>query len=169
MNPFTLFLYMFRAALLSTGGFGNVSSLHNEFVPKHLATDAQFVEALTVGQVSPGPNGLWVVSLGYLMLGPWGSVAALIAILLPPCLVIVVDRLYSRVQHHPAVEGFLRGLMLAVIGTFVTVLCNLLRHSGLDAPKLILTIAAFGLGWFPRIPVALIIALCGMAGFLIYR
>lgn len=156
---------MFRAALLSTGGMGNVSSLHDDFVPRGWATDGKFVEAITVGQLSPGPNGLWVVSLGYLMLGPWGSIAALIAIIIPPCLVIGVDRLYRKVEHHPAVEGFLRGLMLAVIGSFVTVLITILGGSGIDSLKILLLAAAFGLGWLPRVPVVAIIGLCGAIGF----
>ncbi len=167
MTPFTLFLYMLRASLLSTGGFGNVSSLHSDFVPRGWATDSKFVEALTVGQLSPGPNGLWVVSLGYLMLGPWGAFAATIAILLPPCLIIGVEKLYSKVQHHPAVEGCVRGLMLAVIGTVVAVLTKLLTAGGVDLAKILLTILAFGLGWFPKIPVVAIIALCGTVGYLV--
>ncbi len=169
MSPFVLFFYMCRAALLSTGGFGNVSSLHDDFVGHRWANNNQFVEALTVGQVSPGPNGLWVVSLGYLMLGAWGSVAAMVAITLPPFLVIGVEKLYRRVQHHPAVEGFVRGIMLAVIGTLVTVLMNLLNSSGLDTLKVTLTLLSFGLGWLPRIPVVAIISFCGLVGFLAYR
>lgn len=169
MNPVVLFLYMLRAALLSTGGMGNVSSLHSDFVPRGWATDSKFVEALTVGQISPGPNGLWVVSLGYLMLGPWGSLAAFIAILIPPCLVIGVDKLYSKVQHHPAVEGFVRGLMFAVIGTFGTVLVKLLLSTGIDSLKIGLAVLAFGLGWIRQVPVVAIIGTCGMIGFFLSR
>jgi len=169
MSPFTLFLYMLRAALLSTGGMGNLSSLHNDFVPRAWATDAKFVEAITVGQLSPGPNGLWVVSLGYLMLGPWGSMAALVAITIPPFLVLGVDRLYARVKHHPAVEGFLRGLVLAVVGTFVKVLFTIFQSSGIDGLKIALLLLAFALGWIPRIPVVAIIVGCGLVGLLAGR
>jgi len=169
LSPFALFLYVFRAALLSSGGFGNVSSLHDSFVPRGIATDAQFVQALTVGQLSPGPNGLWVVSLGYLMLGPWGALAALIGILIPPMLIIGVERLYGRVQHHPAVEGFVRGLNLAVAGVFVPVLIKLLQGSGIDELKIVLVAFAFTLGWFRRIPVVAVIALCGVVGVLASR
>jgi chromate transporter len=143
---------------------GNVSSLHDSFVHRGWATNGQFVQAMTVGQLSPGPNGLWVVSLGYLMLGPWGSFAALVGIAIPPLLVIGVEKLYSQVQHHPAVEGFLRGMTLAVVGVFVPILFKLLQSSGIDALKLTLVAVAFSLGWFKRIPVAAILALCALAG-----
>jgi chromate transporter len=164
VNPFALFGYVLWAALFSTGGMGNVSSLHDSFIPRGWATNGQFVQALTVGQLSPGPNGLWVVSLGYLMLGPWGSVAALVGILIPPMLVIWVERLYSRMQHHPAVEGFLRGLNLAVVGLFVPILFKILAGSGIDGLKIGLVVAAFGLGWVRRIPVAAVLAACALVG-----
>src|SRR5580693_4521229 len=98
MTPVAMFLYMLRAALFSSGGTGNVSILHDSFVPKGLATDGQFAQALTIGQLSPGPSGLWVISLGYLMIGPWGAVAALAGITIPPLLVLGIERLYGRVK-----------------------------------------------------------------------
>jgi chromate transporter len=166
VTPFALFGYVFRAALFSSGGTGNVSILHDNFVPRHLASDSDFVQALTVGQLSPGPSGLWVVSLGYIMLGPWGSVAALVALLIPPMLVLGIERLYSRVQHHPAVEGFIRGLNLAVVGTFVPILVKILQGSGIDGLKIALVVVAFGLGWVRRIPVAIVIGACGVVGII---
>ena len=169
MSPFSLFLFVLRSALLSTGGLGNVSGLHDSFVPRGLATDAQFVQALTVGQLSPGPNGLWVVSLGYLMLGPWGATAALMGILFPPMLVFGVEKLYRRVKHHPAVEGFVRGLNLAVAGVFVPVLSKLLQGSGIDDLKIALVVAAFGLGWIKRLPVGVVIGAGGVVGVLASR
>ncbi len=169
MNPAAFFVYTLRAALLSSGGFGNVSSMHDSFVPMGWATNGQFVQALTVGQLSPGPNGLWVVSLGYLMLGPWGAVAALLGIVIPPLLVVGVERLYSRVQHHSAVEGMIHGLNLAVVGVFVPVLFKLLQGSGLDGLKIVLVVLAFGLGWVRRIPVVAVIGGCAVIGVIASR
>ncbi len=169
MNPGLLFLYVLRAALLSSGGMGNISSLHNSFVPRGLATDAQFGQALTVGQLAPGPNGLWVVSLGYLMLGPWGSVAALAGILIPPLLIVWIEKLYSRVQHHPAAEGLVRGLNLAVVGAFVPVLIKLMNGPGVSLLTVSLAVAAFGLGWIKKLPVLAIVAACGAVGVLANR
>lgn len=167
MSPFAFFVYVFRAALVSTGGMGNVSSLHDSFVPRGFASDAQFVQALTVGQLSPGPNGLWVVSLGYLMLGPWGAAAALVGITIPPMLVIGVERMYRRIQHHPAVEGFIRGLNLAVVGLFVPILVQLLAGAGIDALKIAVVLMAFVLGWFRKIPVAAVLGLCAIVGIMV--
>lgn len=95
---------------------GNLPSLHADLLARGWATEQQFAESLVIGQVAPGPNGLWVISLGYLTGGWRGAILALIAINLPPLLVLMVDQLYRRVKNHPAVEGFARGLSLAVVG-----------------------------------------------------
>jgi chromate transporter len=164
MSPSQLFLYVLRAALLSTGGLGNVSSLHNSLVPRGIATDAQFGEALMVAQLAPGPNGLWVVSLGYIMLGPWGALACLAGILIPPFLIIGVERLYNKIQHHPATEGLVRGLNLAVVGVFAPVLLRLMNGPGVTVFTVSVALVAFGLGWIKRLPVLAIIGACGLVG-----
>jgi chromate transporter len=164
MNPVTLFCVFFKASLFSTGGMGNVPAIHADLLARGWATDRQFAEALAVGQVSPGPNGLWVISLGYLTDGLRGALLALAAISLPPLLVLALDRLYARVKDHPAVEGFVRGLGLAVIGIFVVVLADLLRSSGADFRSGIIALAAIGLALTRRVPVFAVIALAALFG-----
>ena len=61
-----------------------------------------------------------MISLGYLVGGLRGVALTLVAIAVPPMLVLLlVHGLYRRYGHHPAVEGFVRGLGLAVAATFV--------------------------------------------------
>lgn len=168
MDPAGLFWLMLRASLLSTGGFGNLPSLHEDLVARGWATDRQFAEALAVGQVSPGPNGLWVVSLGYLVSGLAGAVLALVAISLPPLLVLGVDRLYRRSGRHPAVRGFVRGLGLAVVGVSVVVLAGLVGANGLDAGVVLIAAGGVGLGLVRRVPVVVVLLLAAAAGVLLY-
>lgn len=170
MNTLTLFLLVLRAALLSTGGFGNAPALHADLVEaRGWASDEQFGAAFAVGQVSPGPNGLWVISLGYLVNGWPGALAALVAITLPPLLVVGVERAYRHVQSHPATEGFVRGLGLAVTGAFLVVLGRLLLgDAGTIAPiRPIIAIAACLLGLAGRVPVVIILLLAALAGILL--
>jgi chromate transporter len=164
MNPVTLFFVFFKASLFSTGGMGNVPAIHADLLARGWATDRQFAESLAVGQVSPGPNGLWVISLGYLTDGVRGALLALAAISLPPLLVLALDRLYARVKDHPAVEGFVRGLGLAVIGIFVVVLAGLLRSIGADFRSLAVALAAVGLALTRRVPVIAVIVLAALFG-----
>ncbi len=164
MNLLVFFGLLLKASLFSTGGTGNLPSLHSDLTGRGWAVERQFGESLAVGQVSPGPNGLWVISLGYLTAGLRGAMLALLAIVLPPLLVLAVDRLYQRIQHHPAVEGFVRGLGLAAVGIFVVVLFSLLRGAGLDLRAVSITLGSIGLGLTKRVPVAAIIALAALIG-----
>jgi chromate transporter len=164
LNPVTFFLLALKASLFSTGGLGNVPSLHADLLSRGWATERSFAESLAVGQVSPGPNGLWVVSLGYLLGGVWGTLAAVVAICMPPFFILAVERLYRRVQHHPAVEGFVRGLSLCVVGVFVVVLWGLMKGNVVDLRSVLITVASLGLGATRRVPVVVIIGLAALVG-----
>ena len=76
MNLLEYFLIMLKSSMLSTGGFGPLPILHEDFIARGWATEQSFTEALAVGQTSPGPNGLWVVSFGYLTAGLPGALLA---------------------------------------------------------------------------------------------
>jgi chromate transporter len=171
INPLLYFWLFLKASLFSSGGTGNLPSLHADLIPARLATEPQFAEALTIGQLAPGPNGLWSVSLGFLTGGWLGAILALVAITLPPFLILAVERLYRRIESHPAVEGFVRGLSLAIVGISVVIMARLLIGSteGIDYRSLLLVLAAIGAGSFRRIPVFAIIAVAGVVGILLYR
>lgn len=164
MSRLLYFLLAFKASLFSTGGFGNVPSLHDDLLARHWATERNFAEALAVGQISPGPNGLWIISLGYFVDGVPGALLSLAAITLPPLLIVAVEWLYHRTRSHPAVEGFIRGLGLATVGIFVVVLQRLLHDVGLNARTLLICGASIGLGFFRRIPVIAVLLAAAAAG-----
>ena len=168
MNPLLYFWLFLKASLFSTGGMGNLPSLHADLLARGWAGERQFVEALAIGQISPGPNGLWVVCLGYLTNGLPGALLALLALCLPPLLVLLIERLYRRIQHHPAVEGFMRGLMLAVVGIFAVVLAGFLRSNGLDIRSLLIAGIAACLAATKRVSIVVILALAAAAGILLY-
>lgn len=170
MNPLLYFWLFLKASLFSTGGFGNFPSLHRDLLAHKWATEAQFAEAMAVGQISPGPNGLWVICLGYLTDGLRGTLFALLAITLPPLLALVVERLYRRVEGHPAVESFMHGLALSISVISIVILPKLLNSLGTDLHAHIRTftiaVVALLLGATKRVPFPLIIVLGAIAGLL---
>ncbi len=167
-DPLQLFWEILKAALLSTGS-GNIPILHDELIRQGWIGERQFAEALAIGQISPGPTGLWVLCLGYLVDGVRGSLLALLAITLPPLLVLVVHRVYQSVGHHPATEGFVRGLALAVSGVFLVVLVKLMIGVGIEPYSVAIMLGALALGLLPRVPVVAVIALAALAGAVVYR
>jgi chromate transporter len=166
MNILLYFWLLLKGSLFSTSGTGNFPILHDDFVPRGWATDRQFAEALAVGQVSPGPSGLWVISLGYLTAGLRGALLAFLAIALPPMLIVAIDRLYRRIQHHPGVEGFVRGLGLAVVGIFGVVMLRLLHANGVNLRSGVIVLGSVLLSATQRLPVVAILALGALAGLL---
>lgn len=163
------FWYFLKASLFSTGGTGNLASLHADLLAKHWATNRQFAESLVIGQITPGPTGLWVICLGYLTKGVVGSALAAVAIVIPPFTVLLVERLYSRVHRHPAVEGFMQGLSLAVIGVFSVILVELLRSVGITAATVSVCVIAFLAAGSGRIPIIAIIAAAAATGIALHQ
>lgn len=168
MTPLLFFWLMLKAALFSTSGSGNFPILHQDFLARGWATDQQFAEALAIGQITPGPSGLWVISMGYIMDGTRGALLALLAITLPPMLVLVVHGFYSRLGHHPATQGFVRGLMLAVVGIYLIVLGGIMISTGVEPRSVVIMLAALALGATRRVPVIVVLLLAGLAGVALY-
>lgn len=169
IEPFTYFWLLLKASLFSTGGTGNLPSIHADLLARGWATDRQFAEALAIGQISPGPNGFWVICLGYLNDGVRGALLATLAISLPPILVLAVAALHRRVGDHPAMQGFVHGLGLAVSSIFLVVVVQLLKENGFDARSALIVLVTIGLALTKRLPVSLLLGLAGVAGALLYR
>lgn len=169
MNPFRFFLIVLRSALLSSSGLGNVPLLHDSLVPAHLATSQQFAEAISVGNLSPGPNGLWVICLGIFVGGLPSAFAALIGISLPPLLVLPIKRIYHRIQHNPAVQGLLVGLQTAIIAVFVVVLSNFLRGVGHQWIVGAIVLVSLAVSIRSKLPVPAILGGSALVGLVLMR
>jgi chromate transporter len=163
-HPLALFWIMLRAALLSTTGTGNLPAVHQDLLSRGWATESQFAESLAIGQISPGPTGLWVISLGYFVDGFRGAALTLIAIALPPFSVLVLAGVYKRWGHHDATQGFVRGLSLAVAGVFAVVLTRILSASGWNVTSGAIALGALALGATRRVPVVAILTLAAIVG-----
>jgi chromate transporter len=168
MNPLTFFWIFFKASLLSLGGLGNLPFLHQDLIALGWAKESDFVTAIAVGQISPGPTGLWSISLGYLIFGWPGGVLATLALTLPPLLVLGVVALYNRIDKLPAVQGFVRGLSLGVVGLTVAVALGLADSTIVDWRGTVIAAAALGLTVSKRVPILLVLVLAAGAGLLLY-
>jgi chromate transporter len=169
INPVLYFLLFLKASLFSTGGFSNLPSLHQDLIGMRWAVDADFSESIAIGQISPGPNGLWVISLGYLTDGYLGAALALLAITLPALLVLGVAALYARIERQRWVGGLMRGISLAVVGILLTVCWTILHQPGVDWTGWAIATAAFGVALSRRVNIVVILGLAGVAGYVLYR
>ena|SRR5579862_95937 len=169
MNLLVLFGLFLKASLFSTGGTGNLPSLYADLTARRWAAQRLFAESLAIGQIAPGPSGLWVISLGYFVRGVPGAIAALGGITLPPLLVVAVDRLSRRARNAATMERLVGGVSLGVVGIFTTVLVRLLAGSGAGGNGVVIALIAFALGTIRRIPVPVVLGLGAAAGILFMR
>ena len=168
MDPLSYFWVFFKASLLSTGGLGNLPFLTHDLTALGWAQDSDFVTAIAVGQVSPGPTGLWTISLGYLTYGWLGAILALAAISLPPFLALGVAAFYSRLEQLPSVQDFTHGLSLGVVGLTLAIALGLAGSAVTDWRGVIIAICALALALSKRVPIILVLVLAAVAGVLIY-
>ena len=169
INPLIYFLFFLKASLFSTGGFSNLPSLHQDLIGDGWASEADFGQSVAIGQISPGPNGLWMISLGYLTYGYLGALFALIAITIPPFLVIPISSIYTRIEHQKRVQGAMHGVSLAVVALSITVCWTILYQPGIDWKGLLIALGAFGLALSRKVNFLLALVLAGLLGYLLYR
>jgi len=166
MDPISYFLLFLKASLLSTGGLGNLPFLHQDLTSAGWATENDFVTAIAVGQVSPGPTGLWSISLGYLTYGWLGAGLAGLALSLPPLLVMIVSLFYERFETNPSVQDFTTGLTLGVVGLTLAVAASLAPATITGWVSGLIAVGALALVMSKKVPIIVVLALAALAGIL---
>ena len=82
--------------------------------------ERQFLVAVAIGMISPGPVVITATFVGYLVAGFWGSVVATVGIFLPSfLLVLLVAPILVRHRGNAKVQGFVKGAYAAAIGTIL--------------------------------------------------
>ena len=106
------------------GGYVLIAFLQQELVEgQHLLTHQQLLDAVSIGQITPGPLFTTATFIGYLLAGHGGAVAGTIGIFLPGFLLVLALRpRLDQVQNSPWLQGFLAGVNPAAWGlmAFVT-------------------------------------------------
>jgi chromate transporter len=158
-----LFVVFLKAAALSVGGLGSLPLLRADLVAPGLVTEKQVIEALALGRLSTGPNGLFVVSLGYFAYGWLGAAIALVAASLPPLVLVPAAALVRRQLLSAWAAGIVRGVALSTSGLVVATATQLiapdLRILAVPAWQLALAVAAGGLTVWGKVhPGVLVVA-----------
>jgi chromate transporter len=117
-----LLLFFLKAGSLTFGsGLVIVPFLEQGLVQQYGWLDErQFLIAVAIGMISPGPVVITATFVGYLVGGFWGSLVSTIGIFLPSfILVLVAAPLLVRHRANPNVQGFVKGAYAAAIGTIL--------------------------------------------------
>jgi chromate transporter len=168
-----LLLFFTKAGLFVFGsGFAVVPLLHNGVVLEHKwLSENQFIDAVAIGMITPGPMVVVAAFIGFLVSGVVGAFAATVGVFLPIYVfVIVFAPYYKAISSNMQVRAFLRGVTAAAAGAIVGTVYILGLKSIHDWPTALIAVAAVGLLLVPKkIPEPLIIAASGVAGLVLYR
>jgi chromate transporter len=169
---FGIFLYFAKAGLFVFGsGLAVVPFLYGGVVQEHhWLTERQFVDAVAVAMITPGPVVITVAFIGYLVAGVSGATAAAVGIFFPVYLVVVLlAPSYKRWAKNPQLNAFVRGVTAAATGAIAGAVIVLARRSVYDLETLMIAVIAFGVLVRWKVPEPILIACAAVAGLLLHR
>jgi chromate transporter len=136
----------------------------------HWLTERQFIDAVAVAMITPGPVVITVGFIGYLVAGFAGATVAALATFLPCYLFTIIPAPYFH-KHgkKPAVVAFVDGCTAAAIGTITGAVVVLGKRSITDGPTIVICAVTLLLLWrAKKIPEPLIVAAAALAGLIVY-
>lgn len=174
MIYFQLLLVYLKIGLLGFGGgYAMLSLIQDEVVVKHQwLTMQEFTDIVAISQVTPGPIGINSATyIGYTVTGSiWGSVVATVAVMIPSfILVTLISLSFAKVKGNKNVEGIFTGIRPSAIGLIVAAALLLMTPENYpDVYSYIIFGLVFILTVTKKVHPILLIALSGLAGFLLY-
>jgi chromate transporter len=159
MDLVSLFLTCLKASLVTFGGSAPLPLLRDDLVRERgLLQDEHFASALAIGLITPGPNGLFVIPIGYFVAGVPGALVAAVALCVVAVSALIILWLHQWIAHHPATKAALRGIQAATLGLILTLGYTIVVATVRTPLDLAIAVGAFVLLAFTRVDVLLIVA-----------
>jgi chromate transporter len=166
-------LYFAEAGSFVFGsGLAIVPFLHGGVVNQyHWITEQQFLDAVAVAMITPGPVVITVAFIGYLVAGPLGASAASVGVFLPCYLFVIIPAPYfRRFADNPKVRAFVDGVTAAATGAIAGAAFVLGRRALIDLTTVGIAVATWLVFTrFKKIPEPLVILTAGIAGLVLRR
>ena len=164
----TLLWYFAEAGLFVFGsGLAAIPFLHQGVVERFgWLDDRQFLDAVAVAMLTPGPVIITAGFIGYLTAGPAGASLASLGVFLPPYLAVVaLAPYYRRFARNRQVKAFVQGVTAAATGAIAGSAFVLGRHALVDVSAALIALATLAALLAPRkIPEPLLILAAGAVG-----
>jgi chromate transporter len=163
-----LYLLLLKATVTSFTGLSSLPVLREDLVVhRQLMSDAQLNLAVTAGRSGPGPNGLYVVSVGYLVAGLPGAGVGWLAMITPAFLVVpLVHLVGARAERNVRLRSAIRAAMTAGAGLLLAATLPLARGALTDGVLVAVAAGSFLLFAFTRLDSVWVILASAAAGLL---
>jgi chromate transporter len=165
-------VFFVKAGAFTFGsGLAIVPFLHQGVVLNHgWLNERQFLDAVAVGIITPGPVVITAAFVGYLVAGFWGSLVAAAGVFLPVYLfVLFIGRYIVRYRENPGLKGFVKGATSAASGAIAGASVILAQGSIIDMPTAVIGIASLLVLWLFKVPEPLLIAAAAVTGVILQR
>jgi len=168
LEQLQLFLIFLQSSALAIGGLASLPLLRADLVPQYV-TDAGIVQALAIGRLAPGPNGLYIVSLGYLVAGWTGALYALVGASLAPLVMLPATALARRWLMSAWFGGLVRGVSLATVGLLLATGVTIVNAGGTQLWQLALVVLTVAVTVHGKLHPAAMIVVGGTVGLALGR
>jgi chromate transporter len=167
-----LFLFFLKAGAFVFGsGLAIVPFLYGGVVVKfHWLTERQFVDAVAVAMITPGPVVITAGFIGYLVAGTLGALTAAWAVFAPPYFIVLFGApYYRRFAQNRQVKAFVQGVTAAAVGAIAGAAYILARRSLVDVPTILIGVVTLAvLMAAKKIPEPIVILAAGGIGVLLH-
>jgi chromate transporter len=169
----TILAYFAEAGAFVFGsGLAIVPFLHQGVVERMgWLDDRQFLDAVAVAMITPGPVVITAGFIGYLVAGPAGAVLASLGVFLPPfVLVLLLASYYRRFAQNWQVRAFVQGVTAAATGAIAGASYILGRHAIRDVPAALIALTTLALMLkVKKVPEPVVILFAGVVGIALVR
>jgi chromate transporter len=164
-------LLFFTKAGAFVCGLAIVPFLYGGVVEQHhWLTDRQFLDAVAVAMITPGPVVITAGFIGYLVAGRWGAMAAAAGVFIPVYLVVLfVSPFFGKIAKNSQARAGLQGVTAAATGAIAGAVYILGRHAIHDGATVLIAAVALGITLRWKVPEPLLIAGAAVGGVLLYR
>jgi len=164
------FFFLKVGAVLYGSGYVLLAFIRADLVNRwHWLTESQLLDAVAVGQVTPGPVFTTATFIGYVLGGTKGAAVATVGIFLPAFVFVAASGpLVPRIRRSPTAGSFLDGVNAAAMSLMVVVTYQLGRAAIIDLPTIALAVISGVLLFGFRLNSAWLVLSGGIAGWLLY-
>lgn len=167
MNPLILYLILAKAMITSFSGPTSLPVVQHDLVEHyHIITDQQLEAAVAAGRVTPGPFGLYLVSIGYTIDGLPGALAGLMALITPSILIIPLLLYLGRRVNRPDIRSAIRAVTLAAAGLLLSTTVSFARDTLTGIVPILISVATCGFLVLTKQPVIWVVIGSALAGVL---